>query len=64
MMLWWRRSQIMSWVEDLKQRVGDRLTICKECPFFLKPTKQCKKCGCFLPAKTAIPDSTCPINKW
>jgi len=54
----------MSWVEELKDRVEKRLTVCKECPFFFKPTKQCSKCGCFLPAKTAIANSSCPINKW
>lgn len=54
----------MSWVDELKKRVESRLTVCKDCPFFFKSTKQCKKCGCFLPAKTAIPNSTCPINKW
>ena len=54
----------MSWVDELKKRVEDRLTICKDCPFFLKATRQCGKCGCFMPAKTALPSSKCPINKW
>lgn len=41
-----------------------RLDICKTCPELLRFTKQCKKCGCFLPAKVLLSNSKCPIGKW
>jgi hypothetical protein len=41
-----------------------RLAICAECPFFIKLTKQCKKCGCFMRLKGSLPHSECPIGKW
>jgi len=40
-----------------------RYALCEECPHFLI-TKQCSKCGCFMPAKTGLLHATCPINKW
>jgi hypothetical protein len=41
-----------------------RLNICKHCPDFINLTKQCKKCGCFMAAKTKIKHATCPLGKW
>lgn len=41
-----------------------RLAICKECPFFIKLTKQCTKCGCIMTQKTKLADASCPIGKW
>jgi len=49
-------------VDDQEQEA--RYAICQECPSFINLTKQCKKCGCFMVAKTAIKDATCPDNKW
>jgi hypothetical protein len=47
------------------QDVADeRLDICRACPEFIKSTKQCKKCGCFMVAKTKLTKSTCPLGKW
>lgn len=40
-----------------------RLKICEGCEFY-KITKQCEKCGCFMPAKTKLSISECPIGKW
>lgn len=42
----------------------ERLNICKECPFFVKLTKQCTKCGCIMPEKVKLSNAFCPINKW
>jgi protein-arginine kinase activator protein McsA len=42
----------------------NRLDICNSCEFFFKPTKQCKKCGCVMSAKTSLKNVTCPIGKW
>jgi hypothetical protein len=41
-----------------------RYEICKMCPELINLTKTCKKCGCFMAAKTKLKDATCPINKW
>ena len=41
-----------------------RLDICKSCPELIKITKQCKKCGCFMSAKTKLEFAKCPIGKW
>lgn len=41
-----------------------RLDICKACPELIHLTKQCKKCGCFMEAKTKLPHAVCPLGKW
>lgn len=41
-----------------------RYSICKGCPELIKSTKQCKKCGCFMAAKTKLQGATCPLGKW
>ncbi len=43
---------------------SERYSICKQCPELIKLTKQCKKCGCFMAAKTKLQQATCPIGKW
>lgn len=40
----------------------ERYSICQKCPFL--ENSRCKKCGCFMEAKTHIATSECPINKW
>jgi hypothetical protein len=47
--------------EDL---ADTRLSICKACPELIKLTTQCKKCGCFMSAKTKLEVAKCPIGKW
>jgi hypothetical protein len=42
----------------------ERYSICKACPELIKLTKQCKKCGCFMAAKTKLQLATCPLGKW
>lgn len=42
----------------------ERLSICQECPRFVKLTGQCKECGCVMKLKTSLPNATCPIGKW
>jgi hypothetical protein len=41
-----------------------RYSICLQCPELINLTKQCKKCGCFMVAKTKIELAKCPIGKW
>jgi hypothetical protein len=64
----------MSFVDRLKNKITvkfvdhelsvQRLSTCKNCEEFVKITSQCKLCGCFLPAKTKLKNSSCPIKKW
>lgn len=42
----------------------ERYSICKACPEFINLTTQCKKCGCFMAAKTKLKMATCPLGKW
>jgi hypothetical protein len=46
--------------EESERRYG----ICQECPELIQMTKTCKKCGCFMSAKTKLLNATCPIGKW
>ena len=51
------------------KRTGDdlakqRLDICLSCPELIQLTVQCKKCGCFMAAKTKLQAATCPLGKW
>ncbi len=41
-----------------------RLDICLSCEHLFKPTQNCKKCGCFVQAKTWLKNTSCPIKKW
>lgn len=41
-----------------------RFSICKGCEFLIKATGTCKKCGCFMQAKTKIAKAECPVGKW
>lgn len=53
-----------STIGRVQQQVAEeRLSICKQCPKYL-PTGNCTECGCFMKAKTKLPNATCPIHKW
>lgn len=41
-----------------------RFNLCKGCEFLIKPTHQCKKCGCLMHVKTQLAEAECPIGKW
>ena len=47
-----------------EEKAEERYSICKSCPELIKLTKQCKKCGCFMAAKTKLALAACPIGKW
>ena len=47
-----------------KSEAEARLAICRECPFFIKNTQQCKECGCFMNLKTKLKLAECPQHKW
>ena len=41
-----------------------RLDICKGCDWFRPKTQTCKKCGCFMAAKSMLFHAMCPVGKW
>jgi hypothetical protein len=47
-----------------EETASKRYSICQSCPELVKLTKQCKKCGCFMTAKTKLEKATCPLGKW
>jgi len=47
--------------EDLAKK---RFDTCLSCPELINITKQCKKCGCFMAAKTKLEAAKCPLGKW
>ena len=47
-----------------KELKAVRYPICKDCERFDSMLKLCKECGCFMPMKTLIPISSCPVQKW
>jgi hypothetical protein len=52
-------------VDYVSKDVADsRYSICQSCPELISLTKQCKKCGCFMAAKTKLLNAQCPIGKW
>lgn len=47
------------------EKVADqRLEICRACPELIQLTTQCRKCGCFMAAKTKLEAAKCPLGKW
>lgn len=41
-----------------------RMQICDSCEDFNSKTTQCRKCGCFMSAKTRLKTASCPVGKW
>jgi hypothetical protein len=41
-----------------------RYDVCLSCEELINITKQCKKCGCFMVAKTRLLSAKCPLGKW
>lgn len=41
-----------------------RYSLCISCDKFNSLLKTCKECGCFMPAKTTIANTGCPLQKW
>lgn len=41
---------------------NNRIEICKTCEHYREWF--CANCGCILPVKVRIENSSCPINKW
>lgn len=41
-----------------------RYNKCLQCPSFIRSSKRCSECGCFMEAKTWISGAVCPLAKW
>ena len=49
----------------IKAEISDeRIAICNSCDEYNKTINICKKCGCFMPAKTKLARAKCPLGKW
>ena len=42
----------------------DRITICKSCIYYFKPTGTCTDCGCFMKIKARLATMGCSQKKW
>lgn len=42
----------------------DRISICKSCIFYFKPTGTCTDCGCFMKIKARLAPMECSQKKW
>jgi hypothetical protein len=47
-----------------EEEAEKRMDICKQCPFLIKATNQCKKCGCIMHLKTKLAGAECPVGNW
>jgi hypothetical protein len=41
-----------------------RMAICNSCEDLVPTVKTCKRCGCFMPAKTTFAGASCPVKRW
>ena len=42
----------------------ERYAFCKSCEELTPVIRTCKKCNCFMPAKTTLAYAACPLGKW
>lgn len=49
-------------IEDLLKLSDQRMKICSQCEHF--SGVKCNQCGCFMKAKTKIPQASCPLGNW
>jgi len=52
--------------QQMKQEAVQKMKICMACEHYRPSTKQCKLCGCFMPAKVLLKGMHCPDTppKW
>lgn len=55
-------GKISTGVQNWKENADFRMKICNTCPHYNAP--RCQLCGCFMVAKTKIPQARCPAGKW
>lgn len=49
---------------DDEDVVAKRKLTCAVCPYLYKKTLQCKKCLCFVKAKSKLKTEDCPMGYW
>lgn len=59
-----KTSDVISTLKIDEETRNTRLDICLSCEHLFKLTQNCKKCGCFVRAKTWLTNSSCPVKKW
>lgn len=47
-----------------QQTVEKRIAECNNCEFYRVKLRQCRKCGCIMPAKVRLKGAKCPVGKW
>ena len=57
-------TDIIETVKIDEETRNTRLALCLSCEYLFEPTQNCKKCGCFVQAKTWLKNTSCPIKKW
>jgi hypothetical protein len=57
-------TDIIETVKIDEETRNTRLDLCLSCEHLFEPTQNCKKCGCFIQAKTWLKNTSCPIKKW
>ena len=55
-------NRVTTGVSNWKENADFRMKIYNTCPDYAAP--RCKLCGCFMVAKTKIPQARCPAGKW
>ena len=54
----------MPTMRALNELSEERMEVCRGCNRFDAVLVRCRKCGCFLAAKTRFPGARCPVGKW
>ena len=47
-----------------KQNAQERYEECKKCEKFISASTQCRVCLCFMPIKSKLNMTQCPLGKW
>lgn len=64
-----RSNRLGKMAKDLRNSVAQpteaarRMAICRSCPELMSMDR-CRRCGCFMQAKTKIGFAQCPLQKW
>ena len=68
-----RILQILAFIRDLltgKYSIADNIIAtsrqekCNTCPAKSDTSNSCTACGCWLPLKTRLQESECPLDEW
>jgi len=59
-----RTQQVSKRILASEEVHNTRIEICNSCDQLIDTTRRCKKCGCFIDAKTKLAKSNCPDGKW